>query len=161
MIQASLCCILGDLQNICQRLSMFLQTLSQIGTVDLNRNAEDVSILEVKRWTTLRPSERVGPPQIPVRSALSVDQCRKRKWTEGGDQKQRRERPLPSLFHDAEDLDAPGSWAKLKQPASHWFQRWQGPYITPQPGREGKRPERQRRRARNREAKNTYGERKW
>lgn len=29
------------------------------------------------------------------------------------------ERPVPSLFHDAPDLDLPGSGAKLKQLASH------------------------------------------
>lgn len=45
------------------------------------------------------------------------------------------ERPVPSLFCDAPDLDLPGSGAKLKQLASHWSQGWRGPYITLHPER--------------------------
>lgn len=74
-----------------------------------------------------------GPPQSSVQREQSVDQCGY------GERKQREERPLPSLFRDAEDLDPPGSPAKLKQLASHWFRSWQGPYITPLPGKEEKR----------------------
>lgn len=98
------------------------------------------------------------PPQSLVQRELSVDQCSEPGRTEGGGSKNRRERPPLSLFHDTEDLDPLGFQAKLKQPASHWFCRWQGPYITSQPGNVEERAGRVRRRANgcNREAKNTF-----
>lgn len=86
---------------------------------------------EVSRWC-----ERL---QIIFQQEQSVDQCSMGEKWGGGDEERGvhrgGERPVPSLFCDAPDLDLPGSGAKLKQLASHWSQGWRGPYITLHPER--------------------------